>query len=135
MTKNIALVYGTFHQEAAATMLSAARDAAKEADLKIIKEVAVPGSFEAPLATKRLLQDKDIHGVACLGVLERGETSHGAVIAQAVFKSLLDLQLEFMKPVGLGIIGPDIHPSQIESRLRPAGRAAVMAIAHMQKDT
>ena len=31
--------------------------------------------MEAPLATARLLEDKDIAGVACLGIIEKGRNT------------------------------------------------------------
>ncbi|WP_448205863.1 6,7-dimethyl-8-ribityllumazine synthase [Azospirillum sp. sgz302134] len=127
----IGLVLGRFHREEAEAMLAEARDAAARAKLQIVAEIWVPGSMETPLAVKRLLQRNDIAGVAALGIIERGETSHGLVMGQAVIKSLIDLQLEFMKPVGVGILGPDIHPSQIPSRVRPYAAAAVDAVATM----
>ncbi len=69
--------------------------------------------------------------MAVLGVIERGETAHGRVMAQAVIKAIVDLQLETMKPVGVGILGPEILPDQIQSRLRPYARHAVLAVRSM----
>jgi 6,7-dimethyl-8-ribityllumazine synthase len=48
-----------------------------------------------------------------------------------VLSSLLALQLELMKPIGIGILGPEILPDQIQSRLRPYARDAVTALAGM----
>jgi 6,7-dimethyl-8-ribityllumazine synthase len=45
--------------------------------------------------------------------------------------AVIQLQLEFMKPIGLGILGPDIVPDQIPSRILPYARAAVEATAKM----
>jgi 6,7-dimethyl-8-ribityllumazine synthase len=79
----------------------------------VTARVWVQGSLEKPLALKRLLLRKDIDGTAALGIIERGETKHGLVMGQAVLSSLLALQLELMKPIGIGILGPEILPSQI----------------------
>lgn len=128
---HIGLVLGRFHKREAEDMLAESRDVAARLGLRIVAETWVPGSMEAPLAVKRLLLRDDIAGVAALGIIERGETAHGLVMGQAVIKSLIDLQLEFMKPVGVGILGPEIHPSQIPSRVRPYAAAAVEAIATM----
>jgi len=80
-------------------------------------------------ALKRLLRDTRVDGAVVLGIIESGETKHGFVMAQAVINAIIDLQLEFMKPVGVGIIGPEILPSQIPSRVRPFARRAVQAVA------
>jgi len=128
---NIALVLGSFHKKHADDMLDEARAAAKENGLTVVAEVWVPGSIEKPLALKRLLQREDVHCAAALGIIERGETKHGLVMGQVVYQAIIDLQLEFMKPIGLGILGPEILPSQIPPRVRPYARAAVVAAAKM----
>ena len=130
----IGLVLGRFHRQEAEEMLAEAQGVAARLGLQIVAESWVPGSMETPLAVKRLLRRPEIAGVAALGIIERGETSHGLVMGHAVIKSLIDLQLEFMKPVGVGILGPDIHPSQIPSRVRPYAAAAIEAVATMLKD-
>ena len=43
----------------------------------------------------------------------------------------MELQLETMKPVGVGLLGPEILPDQIPSRLRPYARHAVLAVHAM----
>ncbi len=129
--KRLAIVLGSFHKKEAELMLAAARDEAAKHNLEIAEEVWVPGSIEKPLAIKRLLMREDIDGVATLGIIERGETKHGFVMGQAVVSAIIQLQLEFMKPIGLGILGPEILPSQIPPRLEPHARAAVAAVAKM----
>lgn len=129
--KTIALVMGAFHRARVEEMLDEAERAASEHGLAIAARVWVQGSLEKPLALKRLLLRRDIHGAAALGIIERGETKHGLVMGQAVLSSLLALQLELMKPIGIGILGPEILPSQIPSRLRPYARDAVTALAGM----
>lgn len=130
----IGLVLGRFHRQEAEAMLEEARAVAARLGLEVAAVTWVPGSMEAPLAVKRLLLRPEIAGVAALGIIERGETSHGEVMGHAVIKSLIDLQLEFMKPVGVGILGPGIHPSQIPSRVRPYAAAAVEAVATMLEE-
>lgn len=131
MSHRIALVLGAFHKKEVEQMLDEARKTAQEHDLKIVEEVWVHGSIEKPLALKRLLLRDDIYGAVALGIIERGETKHGLVMGQVVYDAIIRLQLEFMKPIGLGILGPEILPDQIEKRLRPYAREAVIATAQM----
>lgn len=131
MPKRIALIMGSFHKQEVTTMLEAARASAKEQDLEIAEEVWVNGSIEKPLALKRLLMRDDIDGAAVLGIIERGETQHGFVMGQVVYDAIIKLQLEFMKPVGLGILGPGILPDQIEPRLKGYAKKAVEALSGM----
>lgn len=128
---NIGLVCGSFHKVQVEEMIQHAQDEAQKNELEIIEIIWVPGSMEAPLATARLLEQEDIVGVACLGIIEKGETSHGLAMGQAVIKSLIDLQLGYDKPVGLGIIGPGAEEHHIPSRLEPHARSAISAIKAM----
>ncbi|DAC27439.1 MAG TPA: 6,7-dimethyl-8-ribityllumazine synthase [Candidatus Thalassarchaeaceae archaeon] len=128
---SIALVCGSFHKTEVDEMIRHATAEAGERNLEITEIVWVPGSMEAPLAAARLLEDEGISGVACLGIIEKGETQHGLAMGQAVIKSLIDLQLGYDKPIGLGIIGPGAEPHHIAPRLEPHARNAVAAIALM----
>jgi 6,7-dimethyl-8-ribityllumazine synthase len=124
----IAVVLGSFHKTEITQMLDAARGEAKKLNLKIVEEVWVPGSIEKPLALKRLLMRDDIDAVVVLGIIEKGETKHGFVMGQVVYDAIIKLQLEFMKPIGLGILGPSITPNQIQPRLDSYAIAAVSAV-------
>ena len=107
---NIAVVCGSFHKSEIEKMLEYARDEALKIDLEIVEVVWVPGAMEVPLAIDRLLADDEIEAVACLGVIEKGQTQHGLAMGQAVIKTIIELQLVHEKPVGLGIIGPGAEP-------------------------
>jgi len=131
MAKRIGIVCGEFHRKEVEQMLTFATECALEDGLEVVEVVWVPGSMESPLAATRLLELEDIDGVACLGIIEKGETQHGLAMGQAVIKSLIEAQLAFDKPVGLGIIGPGAEPQHIEPRLEPHAKAAVKAITRM----
>ena len=128
---NIALVCGSFHREFIEQMLDYARQEATKHELDVLEVVWVPGAMETPLAIDRLLAYEAIDGVACLGIIEKGQTQHGLAMGQAVIKSIIELQLVHEKPVGLGIIGPGAEPEHIEPRLEPHARASVAAISSM----
>ena len=128
---NIALVCGSFHRAEIERMLEWAREEATLHELDVSEVVWVPGAMEVPLAVDRLLSNDEIDGVACLGIIEKGQTQHGLAMGQAVIKTIIELQLVHEKPVGLGIIGPGVEPEQIEPRLEAHARAAVAAISSM----
>ncbi|RJU83220.1 MAG: 6,7-dimethyl-8-ribityllumazine synthase [Candidatus Poseidoniales archaeon] len=131
MNNRIAIVCGSFHKEEIEQMLEYAKDQASKESLTITDVVWVPGAMEVPLAVDRLLADDEINGVACLGIIEKGQTQHGLAMGQAVIKTIIELQLVHEKPVGLGIIGPGAEPEHIEPRLEPHARAAVSAVVKM----
>lgn len=131
MNNRIAVVCGSFHKDEIERMLEYAKDQAYKESLTITDVIWVPGAMEVPLAVDRLLADEKINGVACLGIIEKGQTQHGLAMGQAVIKTIIELQLVHEKPVGLGIIGPGAEPEHIEPRLEPHARAAVSAITKM----
>ena len=128
---NLGVVCGSFHRDNIEIMLEYAKDEAVSKNWTVQEIVWVPGSMEAPLALDRILQKEDIHGAIVLGIIEKGETDHGLVMGQSVTKSIIDLQIKYNKPIGLGIIGPGASPEHIEPRLEPHARSAVGAVAAM----
>ncbi len=89
----------------------------------------MPGSHELPVATARLLQRDDIDGVAVLGAVITGGTDHDAVIAHNVSKQLLELSCDHGKPVGFGVIGPNVSWAQVTQRTEEYAAGAVDAVA------
>jgi len=131
MAKSIAIVAGSFHKDLVDKMVDEARKTASENNLIVEEVFWVPGSMEVPLQLKRLLIRESIEGAVVLGIIEKGDTDHGLVMGQAVTKGIIDLQLASMKPIGYGIIGPGVEDKQIESRLVPYARKAVLAVNEM----
>jgi 6,7-dimethyl-8-ribityllumazine synthase len=131
MAKSIAIVAGSFHKDLVDKMVDEARKTASENNLIVEEVFWVPGSMEVPLQLKRLLIRESIEGEVVLGIIEKGDTGHGLVMGQAVTKGIIDLQLASMKPIGYGIIGPGAKDKQIESRLVPYARKAVLAVSEM----
>lgn len=129
--KRISIVATSFHKKEVDVMLGEARRVAKEKNLTVIREVWVPGCLETPLALQRELLRRNVDGVVVLGIIERGETKHGLVMGMAVISAILDVQLKLKKPIGVGILGPEILPRQIASRLEPYARDAVLAVWEM----
>jgi len=130
---NIAAVCGSFHKEEIERMLEYAQDEADNRDVKISHILWVPGSMEAPLALERILKNEGVDAAITLGIIERGETQHGLVMGQAVTKAIIELQIKYNKPIGLGIIGPGAEKHHIEPRLEPHARSAVNAVIMMSK--
>jgi len=131
--KKIAVLTWSFHTKEMEEMLDETYSVAKEIWLEIIEEVRVPWSMEKPLALKRLFEKKEIEWVVVLGIIENWETQHWLVMGHTVYQALINLQLDYNKPIGLWILWPGILPNQIESRIRPYSKAAVLALHEMLK--
>jgi len=133
--EKIAIVVSTFNQEITSKMEKKAVQHAKKLGTEVIKIVKVPGSFEIPFAVKKLLDDKKIQGVVTIGTIIKGESDHDLVIAKAIAKKLLDLSVEYNKPVSLGISGPNITWQQSEKRIEEyAIRAVDSVVKVLRKD-
>jgi 6,7-dimethyl-8-ribityllumazine synthase len=129
--KNFAVILGEFHKAESDKMLAEVKSVISAAGHAVTDILWVPGSYEVPLALERALRKQTNHGAVVLGIIERGETAHGLVMAQAVMAKILDIQITHMKPVGIGILGPEIFPSQIPARAVPYARAAAQAALKM----
>ncbi len=131
MSKNIAIIATEFHKESIRIMVKEAKTAAADHGLKIIKEVWVPGCYEVPLTLKRLFTSKNIDGAVVLGIIEKGETKHGMIMGIVVHDAIVRLELETGKPVGLGILGPEILLKQVPSRAKLYAKKSVLALKAM----
>ncbi|NQZ00079.1 MAG: 6,7-dimethyl-8-ribityllumazine synthase [Bdellovibrionales bacterium] len=68
-----------------------------------IHQVRVPGAVEIPLAAQALL-DKGVDGVVTLGAVIRGDTAHFDYVCNSVERACTQLQIEYKKPVGFGVL-------------------------------
>jgi 6,7-dimethyl-8-ribityllumazine synthase len=131
MDKSVAIVAGSYHKDKVEEMVEIVKNISSENNL-LIEEVSwVPGSMEIPLQAKRLLLRESIDGLIVLGIIEKGETDHGLVMGQSVTKSIIDLQLASMKPIGFGIIGPGAEEKHISKRVKSHAKQATLAIVEM----
>ena len=59
-----------------------------------VTHFSVPGAYELPFAAKQLAQTGTYAGVACLGVVIRGETDHYDFVCAEAARGIQDVQLE-----------------------------------------
>ena len=90
----------------------------KQNNIKNIKVIEVPGTWELVHATNALLEKYECDGVISIGVIIRGETSHYDLISQNVVSGLMNLTLNTSKPVTLGLLATE-NEAQAEERSNP----------------
>ena len=129
MMEKIGIVVSQFNWELTGEMLKKSIERARDVGFKIVTTIEVPGTYEIPLAVQELLKDKNIDGVATLGTIIKGGTDHDVIIAHSVAKALLDLQIQYKKPVSLGISGPNITWQQSEKRIEEYAFRAIDTLA------
>ncbi len=64
----------------------------------------VPGAFELPYAAKLCAETGRFAGIACLGVVIRGETSHYDHVCDQTAAGIQRVQLDTGVPVAFGVI-------------------------------
>ncbi len=75
-----------------------------DVDEQQIDVLWVPGAWEIPVVTRRLLDLKKYDAVLCLGAVIRGETTHDTYINYQVSHSLGNLAVESRVPVMFGVL-------------------------------
>jgi len=80
------------------------RHGAQEDQINVYR---VPGSFELPLAAKKVVSAGNVDAVICLGALIRGQTPHFDFIASEVTKGIAQISLDSGIPVTFGVITAD----------------------------
>ena len=71
----------------------------EESDCKII---SVPGVFEIPFMIAKNIESFD--GFVALGCVIKGKTPHFDFISTATINAIMDLSIQYKKPIGNGII-------------------------------
>lgn len=127
----IAIVVSDFNKEITSRMETAAVKAAKNLGVKIAKKIHVPGAFEIPFAVKNILEEGKIDAVVALGAVIQGETYHDILIMNAVAPKLMEMSLQYSKPVGMGIIGPRASWNLAEARAEEYAERAVKSALEM----
>ena len=94
------------------------RHGAKEADINVFK---VPGSFEIPLAAKKVALTKKYDAIICLGVIIRGDTPHFEYIAAEVSKGIASVGLDTGTPIIFGVLTTENIEQAIERSGTKAG--------------
>ena len=67
-----------------------------------INIINVPGIYEIPIAIKKNIKRFD--GFVALGCVIKGQTPHFDLICNSTFNAILNLSINFNKPIGNGII-------------------------------
>ena len=94
------------------------RHGAKDEDIDI---VWVPGGFEIPAATSKMLKKNKFHAIICLGAVLRGATPHYELIAGQAARSIATLGMQSDIPIAFGIITADTLEQAIERAGTKAG--------------
>ena len=132
--KKYGIIVSRFNEFISSKLLGGALDALTRHGVKD-EEVTVvwtPGSFETPIAAKRMAESGKYDAIIALGAVIRGATPHFDYVAAEVSKGLAHVALSSGVPVLFGVLTTDTIEQAVERAGTKAGNkgfdAAVAAI-------
>jgi 6,7-dimethyl-8-ribityllumazine synthase len=131
-----AVCVGRFYEDLAQRLLSGARDgfALAGVESSSVEELSIPGAYELPFAAKKCAESGRFAGVACLGVVIRGETDHYDFVCAEAARGIQQVQLETGVPCAFGVITCDTMEQALARAggdKRDQGRNAALTVARM----
>lgn len=132
MTKEkIGIVVSDTYADITDAMLSVAKTHAEFLGVEIKEVFHVPGSYDMPIAIKKMIQKQEIDGIVTLGAVIEGDTDHDNIVAQNAARKITDLSVEFQKPVSLGISGPKMNRMDAMRRIDKMAKGSVESCVKM----
>jgi 6,7-dimethyl-8-ribityllumazine synthase len=124
MKKKYLIIIANYYEDIAKGLLdSALKLIPKSNFIKIIK---VPGVFEIPVTISKNIKKYD--AFLALGCVIKGETPHFDFISQASTNAIMDLSINYQKPIGNGII-TCLNMRQAKARKKKGAEAAQAVIS------
>jgi 6,7-dimethyl-8-ribityllumazine synthase len=124
----LGFVVSEFNRDITYQMEILGREHAAFLGATVYRTMYTPGTFDMPLAVKKMLTDGDVDAVVTLGCIIEGGTEHDEVIASQLTRKIMDLSLEYNKPVTLGVSGPGMTRLEAQERVDYAKRAVEAAV-------
>ena len=105
-TGEYAICVATFYEDLAERLVNSATEAFVEAGVGAasVHTFEVPGAFELPYAAKLCAESGRFDGIACLGVVIRGETDHYDYVCSEAARGIMEVQLTTGVPCAFGVL-------------------------------
>ena len=129
----LGFVVSEFNRDITFQMEILGREHAEFLGATVYRTMYTPGTFDMPLAVKKLLSDGEVDAVVTLGCIIEGSTEHDEVIASQLTRKIMDLSLEYNKPVALGVSGPGMTRLEAQERVDYAKRAVEAAVKMVKR--
>jgi 6,7-dimethyl-8-ribityllumazine synthase len=131
-----ATVVGRFYEDLAERLEAGARAGFELAGVPLsqVEHHSVPGAFDVPFAAKVLAESGRIDGIACLGVVIRGDTAHFDYVCGEAARGVQDVQLMTGVPCAFGVITCDTMEQALARAggdKRDQGRNAALTVARL----
>lgn len=152
------IIQSEFNDFVTDRLLAGALEAFSEAGIgkQQLEIVEVPGSFELPIAAKKMAETRRFDAIVCIGCVLRGETSHYDYVCSETARGIQLAQLDTGVPVGFCVLTCDTREQALAragekdsnkgyaagvgaiemarlARKYPGGKAAAAAAANAKK--
>ena len=124
MKKKIFIVVADYYKDISTGLLNSAITKLKTS--YTIKIIRVPGVFEIPITISKNIKKYD--AFIALGCVIKGQTPHFDFISSAATNAIMDLSINFKKPIGNGIL-TCLSMKQAKARKRKGAEAANAVIS------
>lgn len=104
MSAAYAIAVARFYEDLAERLIAGAQAAFAERGVEDVAIFDVPGAFELPQAASSAAGSGRFAGVACLGAVIRGETSHYDYVCAESARGIMDVQLRTGVPCAFGVL-------------------------------
>jgi 6,7-dimethyl-8-ribityllumazine synthase len=134
--QRFAVCIGRYYEDLANRLADGADEGFRIAGVPVsgVSHSSVPGAYELPFAAKSHAESGQFAGVACLGVVIRGETDHFDFVCAESARGIQDVQLQTGVPCAFGVITCD-NMDQALARAggdkRDQGRNSALTVARM----
>ena len=99
--KKILIINFYYYSDISDNLVKSAKYHLKKKKINI-SLINVPGVFEIPITIKKYIKNFD--AFIALGCVIKGQTPHFELICKSVFDMILNLSVDYKKPIGNGII-------------------------------
>ena len=124
MKKKVLIIGANYYEDILKNLTSFAEKLLEKKKIKY-KSIIVPGVFEIPVVISKNIKKYD--GFIALGCVIKGETPHFDFISKATTDGIMNISINYGKPVGNGIL-TCLNQNQALIRSKSKGQEAARAV-------
>ena len=127
MKNRILIVSADYYKEISKNLELGAINALKKNGFEY-EVINAPGCFEIPYLIKKNIDN--FKGFISLGCIIKGDTYHFEIIANETSRKIMDLSVDFLKPIGFGVLTCyDLEQAIIRSDINKKNKGQEAALA------
>ncbi len=136
--KQFCIIACALYEKIIKEMIESAKSIAVDNQIDITDVFWAPGSLEIPLILTSVLENKNLRkkysGIIIFGLIKKGKTKHGEILAHQVTNKILGMQLKYKIPMAVSIIGPCSTMNHAKNKANRVAKKAVLVVINMIKE-